>query len=386
MNTHQQLRRRGYAVKIASIAIALALAAGLTACGKANSENPTEAPEIGVRVSVDRPITRDALRVVRVNGGITADRQVTVLSIVSGRIVSLPTHLGASVADSQIIAVVDYSTLDLAVRQARSALAAAEEQAANLATEYQRIERLYRERGVSQQQYDALRTQKRAADEGVIQARTGLQQALETRDEANVRAPFRGVIGRLNVEVGDMVGPSVPIAVVVDQTPLIARVQIPERDIGLVSEGQSAAVSVAAYPTETFEGTVRRISPIIDAVTRMGEVEILLPNTDERLKSGMFATVEIEVDRHSDVLMVSSDAIVQEASLGAEDFSGNVTRSYYVYVKRGDRARRVDVQLGYTTGNNVEIASGLAATDSIVVLGQHLLQDGTLIELTEQGR
>ena len=387
MTITQRLRMRERAAGIVG-ALAVATAAiGLSACGEAASENPVEAPEVGVRVSVQKPDAADAVRVVRVNGGITADRQVTVFSTVPGRVISRPVDLGTAVADSQIIAIVDHSSLDLAVRQARSAVAATEEQVRNLTTEYQRIERLYRERGVSQQQYDAIRTQKLAADEGLVQARTGLQQAMEAREEAEVRAPFRGVIGRVLVEMGDMVGPGVPIAIVVDLKPLIAKVQIPERDIGLVAEGQPTLVSVAAYPSERFEGTVRKISPIIDAATRMGEVEILLPNRDERLKPGMFATVEIEVDRHPNVLMLPSDAVVQETRLGADYLSGNVRRAYHVFVKRGDRAARVPVELGYMTGDRVEIASGLTAQDSVVVLGQHLLQDGKLVELAPaQGR
>lgn len=331
-------------------------------------------------VSVEMPLIADAVRVVRVNGGISADRQVTVFSTVPGRVVARKADLGEAVSEGQVIVVVDHSQLDMTVRQARSAVSTAEEQVRNLASEFERVDRLFRERGASQQQFEAIRTQKLAAEEGLVQARTGLDQALRARQEADIRAPFGGVIGRIHVEPGDMVGPGVPIAVVVDPILLIANVQIPERDIALVAEGQPALVSVAAYPGERFEGRVRRVSPILDVVTRMGEIEVLLPNSDGRLKPGMFGTVEIEVDRHEQVLMLPSDAVIQQTRIGEGFLSGEVAREYHVFVKRGDRAARVPVQLGYTTGDRVEISGGISASDSVVVMGQHLLEDGRPIE------
>jgi len=364
----------------AGLLLATAAAIFVAGCGGSSGGDEDAAQETSVVVSVERPLIADAARIVRVNGGISADRQVTVFSTVPGRVVARKADLGEAVSDGQVIVVVDHSQLDMAVRQARSAVSAAEEQVRNLTSEFERVERLFRERGASQQQFDAIRTQKLAAEEGLEQARTGLDQALRARQEADIRAPFSGVIGRIHVEAGDMVGPGVPIAVVVDPRLLIANVQIPERDIGLVAGGQPALVSVASFPGEQFEGRVRKVSPILDVMTRMGEVEIQLPNTDGRLKPGMFATVEIEVDRHEQVLMVPSDAVMQQTRLGEGFLSGDVAREYYVFVKRGDRAARLPVRLGYTTGDRVEISHGIAASDSVVVMGQHLLEDGRPIE------
>jgi RND family efflux transporter MFP subunit len=352
----------------------------LTACGDAQSDAVNSKDEkTTIPVTLRAPIVKDAVRVLTITGNITADRQVTVFSAVPGRVVKLPIELGTAVRDSQVIAVIDHSTLDLQVQQARAGLATAKEQAANLATEYDRIKRLYRERGASRSQYDAVSTQKKAAEEGVKQARAGLGQTMEMREEADIRAPFSGVVGKRFVELGDMVGPGVPIAIIVKPSPLLAKVQIPERDLGLVHVGQPAHASVAAFTDTLFEGTVSRISPIINTMTRMAEIEIALPNRDRKLKPGMFSTVQIEVDRHPDVVMLPSSAIQQESRISDEDLSGNVTRVYFVYTKRGDTAHRADVTLGYTTADKVEITSGLTPSDTVVVRGQNLLQSGTLI-------
>ncbi len=326
-------------------------------------------------VQVSQPDISDAVMTLTVNGDVRADRQVTLFSTVPGRIVYRPVEMGDAVRDSQRIVTVDYSQLDLAVDQARSAVTSATTMATNAADELARVERLHGAGGASKQQLDAMQTRKTTADEAVRQAKTALGRARIQRSEADVRAPFRGLIGKLFVEVGDMVGPGVPVAVLVDPDPLIGLVNIPERDLGRVAPGQPVQASVAAYPSRHFDGTVRRISPIIDRMTRMAEVEILLPNPSGLMKPGMFASVEIELDRRPDAIMVPSDVIIRESRVNAQA-AGGYERTYHLYLKLDGRAVKTKVELGYTTGSMVEVLTGIASADSVIVRGQHLVHDG----------
>jgi RND family efflux transporter MFP subunit len=348
---------------------------GATAEG--NNELPTVLVEVGT------PILDDAVRVLSLNGEIRADRRVTLISQVSGRLISRPVELGDEVSKGQVIAVVDYAQLDLSVRQARAAVASAEEQSANLTSELERLERLFAAGGASQQQLDQIRTQERAAREGVNQARAALEQAVIMRREAELRAPFSGVIGQVMVNVGDMIAPSVPVAVIVDRDPLIGAVKVPERDLGFVSVGQPVTIQVAAFPERQFNGEVLRISPIIDAVTRMVDVEVEIPNRDLLLKPGMFATLNIEIGRHLNTIMAPSDAVLQESRIAALSTGSDFERVYYVYVVENGRAVRRNVEIGFTTGERVEIVSGVSADDTLVVRGHHLLQNGQPVSISE---
>lgn len=372
------LRRVGTVAALA----ALGLAAGCS--GNQSADTQAGARDV-VSVAVSKPYLGDAVRVLTLEGDLRANQEATLFATSSGRIVERPVDLGDPVRAGQVIAVVDHSQLDPAVDQARAALAASQAQAANLATELTRIEQLYRAGGASQQQFDAARTQKAAADEAVRQARAMLDQATVRRSDAAVRAPFAGVVGKLMLEVGDMAGPGAPVAVIVAPKPLIGAVRVPERDLGMVRIGQSVTVTVASYPGVAFKGTVRRISPMIDTATRMAEVEILLPNNDLRLKSGMFASVSIELDRRRGALMLPSDAVLQESRMSEQNALDEVQRAYHVFVKQGSTASRREVTLGYVTGQRVEIRSGIGAQDSIIVEGQHLLQDGQRIEVKASG-
>ena len=383
MNRQRRLGENLRLVIISSAVLALSAVPLLTGCGddEAKAQQEAGAASKPVLVSVRRPDVADAVRNLTVNGDIRADRQVTLFSQVPGRVVERPVAMGDAVRSGQMIVVVDYSQLDLSVARARSALATAREQAANVATELERVERLYRAGGASQQQYDAVRTQRKAADEAVTQTQAAVEQATIQRGEADIKAPFAALVGRLDVEVGDIVGPGVPVAVMVDPDPLIGGVHIPERDLGLVHLGQPVGVEVAAYPGRTFAGTVRQISPIIDQRTRMGEVEVLLPNESRLLKPGMFAAVSIEVDRHRDAIMVPSDALIRESRISEAAVSG-YERVYHVYVNRGGKAVKAPVELGYTTGSEVEILSGIGAEDSIIVRGQNLVRDGQAVQVS----
>lgn len=366
---------------VVSIAAVLYVSAGCGGADGATAEGNNELP--AVLVEVGTPILDDAVRVLSLNGEIRADRRVTLISQVSGRLISRPVEMGDEVSKGQVIAVVDYAQLDLSVRQARAAVASAEEQSANLTSELERLERLFAAGGASQQQLDQIRTQERAAREGVNQARAALEQAVIMRREAELRAPFSGVIGQVMVNVGDMIAPSVPVAVIVDRDPLIGAVKVPERDLGFVSVGQPVTIQVAAFPERQFNGKVLRISPIIDAVTRMVDVEVEIPNRDLLLKPGMFATLNIEIGRHLNTIMAPSDAVLQESRIAALSTGSDFERVYYVYVVENGRAVRRNVEIGFTTGERVEIVSGVSADDTLVVRGHHLLQNGQPVSISE---
>ncbi len=381
--------RRYWAIPVFAAA-ALSVSVFAAGCGDANN-NGTEANETlaAQLVQVGTPVVRDAIRILTVNGDIRSEYRVTLVPQVAGRLVARPVNLGDVVQKGGIIASVDHEQIDLAVAQARAAYSSATEQAENLQSELTRVQRLYDAGGASKQQLDQIRTQARAAAEGVKQARAALDQALINRREADIRAPFDGVVGRIMVEVGDMVGPGVPVAIIVALDPLKAAVRIPERDLALISAGQPVELTVAAYPDETFPGTVQRISPILDEMTRMVEVEIRVPNTDHRLKPGMFATTLIEVGRHENAVMIPSDALLQESRVDRESLSGAFERLYYVFVSEDGRAVRRSVEIGYMERGYVEIQSGISARDSIIVRGHHLVRDGQPIEIAspdESGR
>ncbi len=193
-------------------------------------------------------------------------------------------------------------------------------------------------------------------------------------EKAPVESPLTGIVGRVNVDIGTSVTPQTAVALVVDMDRAKIELDIPEKYLPMISLGQEARITVEAYPDEKFTGKVSKISPVLDLETRTAPIEIVIDNPDHRLKSGMFAQVELVIEEHKDAAV-----ILKEAILGKEP-------DLYVYVVEGEVARRRNIKTGIHYGQEYEITEGLKEGEMVVIMGQQRLYDGTsvIIETAQQ--
>jgi membrane fusion protein (multidrug efflux system) len=141
------------------------------------------------------------------------------------------------------------------------------------------------------------------------------------------------------------------------------RVSVSERDIGQVQPGINAHIRVDAYPGEVFEGTVRRVSPIIDAASRSGEAEISIANPQHRLKPGMFAKVALLLEQRQEVVVIPRDALQVDRKGSA------------VFVVQDGKAHLQQVVTGLQTDTQVEVLNGLGPGTEVVLAGNDGLKD-----------
>jgi len=163
------------------------------------------------------------------------------------------------------------------------------------------------------------------------------------------------------VAVGDFVQAGDPLVRLVDPDPVKLRVNVPERLAGVIQQGQTAAATIEASPDKPFLGRVERVSPTVDERTRTYVVEIVIPNplTDSsaagrRLKPGTFATAEIQV---------GADAVLAVPATAVTTFAG-VSKLFVVV---DGRAEARGIVTGETIGELLEVRSGLAAGELVVV-------------------
>ncbi len=142
-----------------------------------------------------------------------------------------------------------------------------------------------------------------------------------------------------------------------------------ERDLRKVSVGAGAAVSVDAYPGETFSGRVARVAPVLDPATRTAEMEIEVPNPTGRLKPGMYARVRLISANKDNALVVPKSAMV--------DAQGR--RGVYM-VQKGQAVFRA-VSLGLEEPDRIEVTDGLKEGDEVVTTGASALRDGAKVLL-----
>jgi membrane fusion protein (multidrug efflux system) len=146
-------------------------------------------------------------------------------------------------------------------------------------------------------------------------------------------------------------------------------IEVVEKDVPLVRAGQRAEIRAEAYPLRVFEGTVTRIVQALNRATRTMTVEVDLPNKDHLLKGGMFARVEVLVDRHLDAVQIPLDAVSR-----LEEFQ-------YVYVVQDGKAHQVQVELGSRVENRVEVVKGLAGDEQLIVSGKDLVSEGMAVQV-----
>lgn len=188
-------------------------------------------------------------------------------------------------------------------------------------------------------------------------------------EKAPVESPLTGVIGRVYVDKGTSVTTQTAVAVIVDIDRVKVHLDVPEKYLPQVSIGQQARVRVEAYPDEVFTGAVTRISPVVETETRTAPIEISIDNPGHRLKPGMFAGIQLVLEKRENVPSVMKEAVIGRAP------------STYVFVVNGGVAQMRDVKIGLSENDCVEVLNGLKAGDLVAVMGQERLHDGAAVSV-----
>ncbi len=201
----------------------------------------------------------------------------------------------------------------------------------------------------------------------VAKARVELAQ-LEL-DRTSIRAPFDGVVGTRWVDPGDRVTDETPLVQIDAVDRLQVLFAISEQGVAFARLGASLEIRVLPYPGETFPGQVFFVSPTLDPSTRRMILKGWVPNSDGRLRAGLFANVDMEIATRENVLLVPESAVVMDRH-GA-----------YVWRRQDDdTATRVPVELGLRKGGRVEVTMGLRPGDAVVVAGTHKVAEGKKLQ------
>lgn len=347
-------------------------------CDSSNKEK--KAIAVPVEVMVVKP--GNVKKTLMFNGDVRAEYEVKVFSKIPDRINRFYVDEGDRVSKGNTIAVIEAVTMKQAVRRARAALAAARSQEANMAVEYERAKRLHSEKAMSSQQYDAVQTQYEAAQAQREQAEAGLASAESGLKNATITAPIAGIIGKRYYETGDMAAPSLPVVSIVQVENVKMVFEATEKDLGRLRVGQESLIKVRSYPDEVFSGILNKISPILDPVTRMATVEVLVPNSKNRLKPGMFAHAEITTGILQQTLIVPRYAVIETTAMKREHGGTKVVRSYYVYVVNdSSKAEQRYLEIDYADHKNIAVDTGIRAGERIVISGQNKLRDGIFVHI-----
>jgi len=302
-------------------------------------------------------ITRGSVAREATMAGVLAPvRSVGVNAQVGGALLSVRVEEGNVVREGQVLAEIDSRELRAQVRSAEASLALARSTADRSAA-------LLKDRVVTAAEHER--------DQANYEAAKATLDALRTRlGYAAVRAPTSGVITEKRAEAGDVVGSQSRLFTIADVSTLVVRVQVSELDITGLRPGQTADVTVDAVGGAAFRGTLRRIFPAADSVTRMVPVEVALAGTAARqLRPGYLSRITFRLGERPGVLLAPVTAVV-----GARDARA-------VFLKKGDKVERRLVRVGQASGSVVEVLEGLVEGDTVVIAGTEQLRDGSQVRV-----
>jgi cobalt-zinc-cadmium efflux system membrane fusion protein len=247
----------------------------------------------------------------------------------------------------------------------------------------ERAKRLFAAKAVSQQDVRRAEADRVGADEQLDMATTevrraeeelehyGITNAEDPSGEAGeyipVRSPLHGVVLEKSVTQGTAVTIGTPLYVVADLRELWAVAEIDETQLPLVKAGRATELRVAAYPRETFAGTITFVGDMVNPKTRRVTVRCQVPNADGRLKPEMYATMTLAAGEPRDVLAVPSAAV--------QEIDGKPV--VFVRTAKGAFERR-DVDAGPETDGWVEVRSGVKEGETVATTGSFLLKSELL--------
>lgn len=288
-------------------------------------------------------------------GTMAANESVEIKSEIDGVVEEIKFEEGQFVKKGQLLMSIDKTKLEASLAQAQANLKLAE-------TTGKRYQSLIESQAISKQEFDQAE-----ANLAATQAAADLVKA-ELKD-ATIEAPFDGVMGNRLISVGQFITKGTSLTFLINQNPMKAEFQIPEKYLSRLKEKQAIEVTVAAYPKEVFKGEVYFIDPQIDAVTRTALVKASVPNDEGKLRVGMFANLDLIVNVREDAIVVPETALIPKG----EEVSVFV-------IDQESKAQPRPVKVGIRMADVVEITSGLKTGEQVITEGFQKIGPGSKVK------
>jgi len=343
----------------------LATALALTACKQQTAQEAAairpEAKPVAVKTATAR--SEQVARSVRVTGELKAATDSMIAANATGRVLETHIERGTVVKAGDIMAVLDTRTTVLSLREAEATVLQATSALALSNAELERNIPLARAKAVSDTDLQKLRTENDSRKASLAVAVARRDKETQSLQDAEIRAPFTGVIAERLVETGSYVTPNLPVARLVDISHLRLVIDVPEPVVGQLHSGQRVDFGVTAYPTAKFTAKLQYLGPALRTGSRDVQVEAIVDNPDHKLLPGMFAEGRL-------MLAEEPGIVVPESALRA---SGSLIS--ILVVEQGHAIEHI-VEPGEPNHSWVEIHGGIKAGETVVVNPPADLTDG----------
>lgn len=335
---------------------ALLSAASIVACGRdvgtpaSGEKPPVKVEAIAVRRAAVRPVAR-------YSGSLRESSSTAVSFAVPGTVASVRVSEGQRVSKGDLVAVLDETSAKNALEIAAALKSQAEDARA-------RMEKLYRNKSISEIQWMDVESKHRQAVASEKLARKNLE-------DCRLFAPASGVVSGKTLEAGQNVAPGVPVFKIVDVAKIKAQAFVPEKEIGGVRVGDAVRIAVGALGDRAFDGRITNKGISANVLSRTYEIQAEIANKDGSLLPGMLA----------EIFLAKKDSVSGAAVPASAVLLDERNKTFVWTVSKGRAVRRdVEVRLDDGAGNGV-LVLGLGDGDTVVVRGAQKVGDGTPVEI-----
>ena len=327
----------------------------------ASFQPPPEAVTTIVAQSEDWPSTLQAI------GTMAAVQGVTVSTDLPGTVDRIGFASGQSVQEGALLVRLD-------ARQERSQLAAIEAQRTLAGLQYGRMKDLLDQRVISQAEFDRAVTDQRHSDAQLGEVQTTIERKV-------IRAPFSGVLGIRQVNLGQYLAPGDPVVLLQSLSPIYVDFGVPQQDAGEIRIGRRVRVTTDDLAGREFIGRVTAIDAVVDEATRNVRVQATLENRGHELRPGMFVQTEVVLGASRSVITLPAPAI-SYAPYGDSVFIVTTMKGPSGEAYRG--VRQQFVKLGPSRGDQVAVLEGVKPGDEVVTSGVFKLRNGAAVQVNNK--
>ena len=322
------------------------------------------------------------------SGYLVARHQSVISSKIQGRLSGLYVEEGSYVKTGQVIARLENTDFLASINKSKADIEYARANLAEMERQARLQANLFKEKVVSQDALDSANSKVRLAQATLAQDEASLRMKETQLDFTEIRAPFDGVVVKKMTEVGESVAPIPPgvnistssgaIVAIADMNSLEAEVDVNEANVGQLTQGDPADISVQAIPNQTYKGVLRQVIPTADRTKATVTVKVSILDKDRLLKPEMSCNVTfLEPAKKGE----QKDAVPVRIVTVPKDAITTRNGKQVVYVVENNKAHEVTVVTGNELKGQVIVKSGIAGTETLVNNPPQKIQDGSSVKI-----
>lgn len=298
-------------------------------------------------------------------GFVEPHQGVTIANEAAGVVTQIAFENGTKVSKDQLLIALDTQVEKANLQSKLVQLPAAE-------ADYKRLSRLYAQKSVSKQDLDN-------AEAKYLALKSDIDSLEATIGRREIRAPFDGLVGIRNINLGEYLQVGSEIVRLEDISTMKIRFTIPQTQLPRIAVGQKIHVFVDAYPDEPFEGEIAAIEPAVFYQSGLIQVQARIPNDHAKLRSGMFARVNVLLPTLENQFVLPQTAI---------NFTlyGNSVYLVEEKTENGEtlsRVHQMNVNVLERSGNDALVSGAIKAGDMVVTSGQIRLSNNSKVKVVE---